>query len=85
MNIDEITLIQTCFACPEQYDAFHNGQQVAYLRLRHGVFRVDMPDSGGETVYTAYPKGDGIFEPEEKEKYLNKAKKAIIKHYKLKR
>ena len=35
----EIKLIQTCGACPEQYDAFIGEEQVGYLRLRHGYFR----------------------------------------------
>ena len=33
----------TCFACPEQYDVFLDGEQVGYLRLKHGVFRCDYP------------------------------------------
>ena len=75
--VDEIHLKQTCGACPEQYDAFHGGKQVGYLRLRHGHFTVDYPDSGGETIYTASPDGDGIFESHEREKYLSAAKIAI--------
>lgn len=29
-------------ACPEQYDVFKDGQQVAYYRLRHGEFTVNL-------------------------------------------
>ena len=76
----DIELVQTCGACPEQYDAIYNGKIVGYLRLRHGSFRVDVPDCGGETVYTASPKGDGAFYGDERDKYLHKAKKAIAKH-----
>lgn len=72
-----IVLKETCGACPEQYEAFLDGKQVGYLRLRHGHFRVDYPDCGGETIYDAYPKGDGIFESEERDFYLTEAKKAI--------
>lgn len=36
----DIELRQTCAACPEQYDAYLNGELVGYLRLRHGHFRV---------------------------------------------
>jgi hypothetical protein len=72
-----IVLEETCGACPEQYDAFLDGKQVGYLRLRHGRFRVDYPDCGGETIYEAYPDGDGIFESNEREFYLTEAKKAI--------
>ena len=74
-----ITLKRTCFACPEQYDAFIGDIQVGYLRLRHGYFRVDYPDCGGKTIYVASPKGDGMFEEDELEYYLEEAKKAILK------
>lgn len=67
----------TCVACPEQYDVFLNGTQVGYLRLRHGRFRADFPDCGGETVYSAYPNGDGIFEDSERDYHLNAAIEAI--------
>lgn len=73
-----IILAQTCGACPEQYDAFVGDKKVAYLRLRHGYFYVQCPDVGeGEVVYSAEPHGDGIFEHDEREEYLAKAKKAI--------
>ena len=75
----EITLVQTCFACPEQYDAFIGEMQVGYLRLRHGEFRVDCPDCGGVTVYEAQPDGDGEFADDERERYLGEAKAAIAR------
>lgn len=75
-------LQQTCGACPEQYDVFDDlGQQVAYFRLRHGGFRVDVPDCGGETIFTANPKGDGIFDPEERVYYLTEAVLAVQEYY----
>ncbi len=75
-------LKQTCGACPEQYDVYDDlGQQVAYFRLRHGGFRVDVPDCGGETIYTANPKGDGIFDREERVHYLTKAVLAVQEYY----
>jgi len=60
-------LVLTCYACPEQYDVFDDeGNQVAYLRLRHGRFRVDCPDYGGERVYEITTgEGDGIFYDDE--------------------
>lgn len=73
-------LTLTCLACPEQYDVTDpDGNQVGYLRLRHGSFRVDCPDAGGETVYTASPRGDGIFDSDERLMYLTEAIEAIIK------
>ncbi|QRY51708.1 hypothetical protein [Mycolicibacterium septicum] len=74
----DIRLERTCFACPEQYDAFVGDTQVGYLRLRHGYFHVEFPDVGGETVYEAYTVGDGIFDDEDERVYhLQRAKAAI--------
>ncbi len=74
----EITLNRTCYACPEQYDAVdQGGNVVGYLRLRHGHFTVQVPDSRGEVVYSASPDGDGIFGPAERERYLSAALAAI--------
>jgi hypothetical protein len=75
----EIELVQTCEACPEQYNAFLNGIKVGYLRLRHGCFTVQCPDVGGEQVYSAFTEGDGMFINGERDKYLRKAVKAIKK------
>lgn len=72
-----IELMKTCDACPEQYDAFIGDRMVGYLRLRHGTFRVDYPDAGGETLFTAHPIGDGIFDDDEREFYLEAARIAI--------
>lgn len=64
----------TCGACPEQYDVFKDGKQVAYIRLRWGQLRVDVPDAGDRTVYF-YDFGvecKGVFNNEaERMKYLN--------------
>lgn len=77
-SAEEIRLVRTCFACPEQYDAYDQDDvQVGYLRLRHGFFRVDFPDCGGETLYKAETVGDGIFEDDERDYHLARAKEAI--------
>jgi hypothetical protein len=78
--MSEIKLIQTCGACPEQYDALIDGEVVGYLRLRHGYFTVECPDVGGESVYEAETEGDGLFEGHEREKHLDAAKAAIQNH-----
>jgi hypothetical protein len=75
---NRITLVRTSFACPEQYDAFdESGEQVGYLRLRHGDFRVDVPDVRGKTVLEAKPQGDGMFDDDERERFLIAAIDAI--------
>jgi hypothetical protein len=72
-----LRLVQTCGACPEQYDVFHkDGEQIGYLRLRHGYFRAEYTPTG-ETVYSAQPKGDGLFETDEREFYLRSALEAL--------
>ena len=81
IKLSEIKLVKTCSACPEQYDAFYEDHQVGYLRVRHGKFRVDFGFCGGDTIYyTDDIEGDGCFEYEEREFYLEEAKKAIIEH-----
>ena len=84
IDIDGLRLVCTCSACPEQYDVFSGDEQVGYLRLRHGYFRADVPDCGGDKVYESYTKGDGIFEDDERLVELTKAVKAIKKHQKKK-
>ena len=78
----DIELVETCGACPEQYDAMLNGENVGYLRLRFGYFYVQVP-SGGEVVYESTDFSDGfvgIFESDEqRRKHLKKARKAIAK------
>lgn len=73
-----LELKMTCGACPEQYDVFKEGEQVAYYRLRHGEFRVDFPDVGGETIYQADPKGDGIFDDDERLVFLTRAMREVL-------
>lgn len=62
-----VDLVQTCGACPEQYNAYIDGEEVGYLRLRHGYFSVDYKDV---EVYSANPDGDGCFTSDERDCYL---------------
>lgn len=77
LSINGFDLELTCGACPEQYDVFLQGKQVGYLRLRHGNFTARYPECGGELVYQATPDGDGVFEDDERERYLTEAIDAI--------
>ena len=61
----DIQLVQTCRACPEQYDAIRDGERVGYLRLRHGRFTVQLEGPGGPLVHEAeIGDGLGVFENE---------------------
>lgn len=77
--IDGCRLEMTSLACPEQYDVFDaaTGAQIGYLRLRHGYFRADVPECGGETVYEADTRGDGMFDEDERMPQLTAAITAI--------
>ncbi len=75
-------IVQTCAACPEQYEVFLEDQQIGYLRLRHGTFRADYPDCGGITVYETTTLGDGVFEPLEREPHMLLAVMALLKQHK---
>ncbi len=81
-----IILKRTCYACPEQYNAFVDdldyGAHVGYLRLEHGFFTVDFPNCDGETIYEARPRGDGCFDDDERDYYLRFAVDAIEKRIK---
>lgn len=82
MKADDVSLHRTCIACPEQYDALGpDGNQIGYLRLRHGSFTVECPDVGGTLVYSASPSGEGIFDDDERDMYLSAAKEAIARYY----
>lgn len=62
--------------CPEQYDVFLNGKQVAYVRLRWGYLSVDCPGSGdiddSKEIYSYEFEDDmkGSFTTEERKKYF---------------
>lgn len=83
-TIMDVVLKKTCSACPEQYDAYLDGKKVGYFRLRGGYFRVDAEECGGPTVYEATHEqgllGDGMFEPQEREKFLTEGVMALLKH-----
>ena len=82
MKIEDLELVETCGACPEQYDVLCDGKVVGYIRLRHGIFRVDCPDCGGETILRKDVESDGIFGSEEERKLeLGIAKEAIVNYY----
>jgi hypothetical protein len=68
----------TCCECPEQYDVYDEaGEQVGYLRLRHGSFTAKHKGVNGRLVYEASPLGDGRFEDTERVRFLNAACRAI--------
>ncbi len=69
----------TCMACPEQYDIFHNGKQVAYARLRGGRFSIECPDVSGEQVFRyVFDDGwKGSFADWERYSYLEASTLAI--------
>lgn len=67
-------LKQSCAGCPETYNVYLDNVYVGYLRLRNGYFNAYYSD---RNVYSASPKGDGIFEYDERDFYLNEACKAI--------
>jgi hypothetical protein len=78
--LPKIELRQLNTACPEDYNAYLDGKQVAYLRLRHGYFSVEAPDREGNVIYSSCPKGDGIFDDDEERTYhLQRAVNAIMR------
>lgn len=75
---------QTCGACPEQYDVFDDeGKQVAYVRLRWGRLRVDVPDCGVETILSHQfdDPWKGCFNLDERPYWIGVVNDAIVGHY----
>jgi hypothetical protein len=79
----ELRLVRSSSACPEQYDCFIDNEQAGYFRLRHGRFRVDYPDCGGPTIYSADTKGDGEFEEGERAVFLARGLQRCISAWRL--
>jgi hypothetical protein len=74
-----LILLKTCSACPEQYEAYDRlGKEVGYFRLRHGTFRVQYPNVCGDIIYQNETKGDGIFEDDERDHFLDTACSHIL-------
>ena len=72
-------LVCTCSAHPEQYDVFHDGKQIGYLRLRSGHFYAEHPVCGGKQVYHANVTGDGDFtDAQEQNGHLRFAVRALL-------
>lgn len=81
---NDLSIIMTCGACPESYDVYRGNDCVGKLRLRHGYFaasayKFDEVD-GDDVVYESFPKGDGIFESDERDEEINKALREIAKY-----
>jgi hypothetical protein len=68
--------------CPEQYDVFLNGQEVAYIRHRHGITEVDVP-LWNRIAEFEDAVGDGWYEDDEREEMLDKACRIIAQELKL--
>lgn len=77
VQIGGLDFVLTCSACPEQMDVYRLGQQVGYLRLRHGHFTVEYKDCGEELLLEGHPHGDGDFDDDERLEWLTKAANAI--------
>ena len=80
MVIEGLYFVLTSAVCPEQYDVFHVGNQVGYVRLRHGCLRCYYPDCGGDIIYRASfdDEWKGCFDDEgERMKYLTEIAVAI--------
>lgn len=71
-------LVKTCNACPEQYDVYLGENKIGYIRIRHGLMRVDCYAPSERAIYETSIQGDGTFYDDlERVYYLNKACKAL--------
>ena len=81
-NVVGYTFVLGSYACPEQYEGDWKDTQVAYVRLRHGMLRVEVPDVCGETIlYTEDVEGDGCFTMTERPRQLRRIAEYIENYY----
>lgn len=84
MHTRDITLVQTCAACPEQYNAVdRRGKIVGYLRLRWGSFSVYCPNEDEQIPVYECIYADAFMgkfpSDKERKKQLRRAKKKIAR------
>lgn len=78
-KIRKLNFELTCESCPEQYDVYFEGKQVAYVRLRGGYLSCECPDVNGELVYSRmFSNWAGGFTSEwARKRYLRKLARII--------
>jgi biotin synthase-related radical SAM superfamily protein len=68
--IKKETIIQTCGACPSQWDAKTTDGDKVYIRVRHGYFRLEVNDVN---IFDGEPDDvDGVMSTDEMIDYVNK-------------
>lgn len=91
-KIKDYNLVQTSIACPQQFSIYKDNEEVAYLRLRHGTFTVNVFYKYRDTsnvfnndywkqIYETKTLGDGVFEEEEENIELNIAINKIDEYF----
>ena len=87
-NMREIEFVQTCPACPEQYDVYIDKIWVGYIRLRWGWLSCRYgingrnPIKGKCLIVHRFDDGyKGCFEVGERREWLYKCKMALLKRY----
>ena len=72
-TIDGVKFTRTCMACPEQYDVTNaRGQEIGYVRLRHGVLNAEYTHGDKEEFVYArrYEDARGRFESDDERKVV---------------
>lgn len=83
MRIRGLDFVQTCCACPEQYDVYRLGHEVGYVRLRFGTLTAYVPNFNfvPEQLVYKHEFDDewlGAFhDEEERQRYLEEIADAI--------
>jgi hypothetical protein len=66
--INQESIEQTCWGCPSQWSGKTILGADVYIRLRHGLFCIEID---GEEVYRSYPHGyDGVMSTGEMMQYV---------------
>jgi hypothetical protein len=76
MSLKDVSLRQTYFDFPEQYNAYIEDVFVGYIKINLGKIVVRDPED--DVIYIARTKGIETFERDERDFFLSNAKIALI-------
>lgn len=75
---------QTCYACPVQFDIYHNDYRIAYFRFRGGILSVnnyDKDEIGDDLIYSDDTTYEGSYlSQEELDKIVPIVEQKIIEY-----
>lgn len=88
MNANNLRLVCTCGACPEQFDVYSDKNElIGYIRFRWGHLQCRPQNQNGidfDTIVYAWSCDDGwvgVIPGDVREEVLENCKQALVKYY----